>query len=384
VTLLFFCYAGTVLLLLLGYGAGQFGLRYYWRKLSPFVPPADYRPRTRMAVLVPARNEAAVIDAIVTDLLAQNYPQHLCELVVIDDHSTDTTASRVAAYAERGVRLLSLADELRGRPVVAYKKAALAYGVAATTGELLVTTDADCRLPPGWLRTLAYAYETQGYDFLTAPVRIAPTPDFLTTFQALDLAAFMLLTGATAAAGRPLLANGANLAFTRRLFTQIGGYAGLEDRASGDDVLLLHKVTTRRAGRVGFVQSASATVDTRPVASWRALWRQRLRWAAKTSGYADRWLVVVQGSVYLLCLGIVAGLIAGLFGGAHWVVAAVGIWLAKASIDYVQLRRLSRHFGRPAWMRYYGPVQLLYPFYIVVVGTVALLQPRVGWKGRKG
>ncbi len=375
----------TVLsLALLGvYAVGQYALRRYWQQLPKESPSEDFLPRTPLTVLLPARNEAARIDAVLGDLLAQRYPAELREIIVIDDHSTDSTAGKVAAFAERGVRLLSLADYLRGRPVVAYKKAALEYGVSRAAGELLLTTDADCRLPPDWLRTLVYAYETAGYDLLTAPVRIAPTTGWLATFQALDLAAFMLLTGATVRAGRPLLANGANLGFTRALFDRIDGYAGLHDRASGDDVLLLHKVTTHRAGRVGFVKAASATVDTQPVLTWRALWRQRLRWAAKTGGYADLGLVVVQGGVYLLCLGILTGLVAGLFLGPSWFAVALLIWLAKAAIDFAQLRMLSHYFGRPEWLGYYVPVQLLYPFYIVVVGTVALARPRVVWKSRR-
>ena len=378
----FYVYTGLMLLLLGGYAVGQYGLRRYWRALPDPSPPEAFVPRTALTILLPARNEADHIDAVLGDLLAQRYPASWREIIVMDDHSTDATAKKVAAYAERGVRLLNLADYLQGRSVVAYKKAALEYGVAQSSGTLILTTDADCRLPPDWLRTLAYAYETRGDDFLTAPVRIAPTTDFLTAFQALDLAAFMLLTGATVRAGRPLLANGANLAFTRELFQRVDGYAGLHDRASGDDVLLLHKVTTQRAGRVGFVHCASATVDTAPVSTWRALWRQRVRWAAKTGGYADRLLVGVQGGVYLLCLGILSGLLAGSFLGSAWLAVAASAWLAKAAIDYAQLRMLSRDFERPHWMRYYLPVQLLYPFYIVAIGTVALFRPRIRWKGR--
>lgn len=381
-SLLFYLYTGIIFLLLGGYALGQYLLWRNWRALPDPSPPPDYRPRTPVTILLPARNEAAVIEAILRDLLAQQYPESLREVIVIDDHSTDATAKKVAAFAEWGVRRLSLADYLQGRSVIAYKKAALEYGVAQSSGELILTTDADCRIPPDWLRTLVYAHETRQYNFITAPVRIAPVNNLLTAFQALDLAAFMLLTGATAHAGRPLLANGANLAFTRQLFDDIDGYAGLHGRASGDDVLLLHKVTTQGVGRVGFIHCASATVDTAPVPTWRRLWQQRLRWAAKTGGYADRLLVAIQGGIYLLCLSIVGGLLAGLLWDRNWLAVATFTWLAKAAIDFIQLRMLSQHFDRPLWMRWYLPVQLLYPFYLVAVGTVALFRPRVGWKGR--
>ena len=379
---LYLLYAGALAVGLLAYGLLQSTLWRYWRALPRATPPPDYRPTTSVSILLPARNEAGRIRYALRDLLAQRYPGHRLELLVIDDHSTDATATEVAACAEPGVRLLRLADYLRGRPVVAYKKAALEYGVAQSTGELIVTTDADCRFPRDWLRTLVFAHETRELDLICAPVRIAPATDFLTTFQALDLAAYMLLTGATIQAGRPLLANGANLAFTRALFSRVGGYAGLHDYASGDDVLLLQKVTTAGAGRVGFVAAAGATVDTLPVPTWAGLWRQRLRWAGKTGGYADRALVFLQGGVYLFSLLILAGLCGGpLYDGRLALVAAAG-WGGKSLVDFLVLRRLSYHFGRPAWLRWYLPTQLLYPIYLVAVGTVALLRPSIVWKER--
>ncbi len=362
----------------------QARLLYAWARLPEVVVPPDYEPCLPITVLVPARNEAAGIEAALAAIFTQTYPQHLLEIIVIDDHSTDGTAARVLALAgqDERLRLLSLADHLGGRPVVAYKKAALEWGAAEARGALVVTTDADCMPSPSWLRTLAWLYETEAARFLTGPVVIQPTADFLSTFQALDLAGYMVLTGGAVALQHPLLANGANLGFSKALFRRVGGYDGLRDRASGDDVLLLQKVVRERAARVFFVKSRDAVVTTRPVTTWSGLWQQRLRWAAKTGAYQEPRLVVLQGLVFALCWSILLSLAAAPWQPAL-LMAGLSAWVLKGIADYVLLRRAACYFGHPRWLRYYLPAQLLHTAYIAVLGTVALFGPRTTWKGRK-
>ena len=256
------------------------------------------------------------------------------------------------------------------------------WGVAEARGALIVTTDADCRPAPRWLRTLVWLYETEAARLLTGPVLIDPARDFLSTFQALDLAGYMVLTGGAVALRRPLLANGANLGFSRKLFQRIGGYSGLHDRASGDDVLLLQKVVRGRAARVFFAKSPEAVVTTRPVPSWRGLWQQRLRWAAKTGAYREPWLVALQGLVFVLCWSILLSLLAGLWQSLLFA-AGLAAWLLKGITDYIVLRKAAHYFGHPQWLRYYLPSQLLHTAYIAVLGTVALFGPQTTWKGRE-
>ena len=84
-----------------------------WKRLQP--PKEDDNTEvanTKVSILIPARNEAANIAACLDSLLLQSYPKSLFEVIVIDDHSTDNTATIVQSYANKGVRLVSLADHL--------------------------------------------------------------------------------------------------------------------------------------------------------------------------------------------------------------------------------------------------------------------------------
>lgn len=338
-----------------------------------------------MSVLVPFRNEANNLPVIATSLLGQDYPGEL-ELIFIDDHSTDGGADLLPA----GVSLLQLEDHLRGQPVVAHKKAALAYAIASSLAEVIITTDADCSWPKDRISRIAAEFSA-GADVVLGPVLIAPANGFCNAFQALDLAAYQFLTAATAWVGRPVLANGANFAFRRSLFEEVGGYAGVDHLPSGDDVLLLHKFWRERRskGRLeeqavqppNVVYAAEASVSTLPVAGWRALWHQRLRWAGKAGEYTNPGLQFAQALAFGLSLAIVIALLVyPLYPRPRLLIM---LWGGKAVIDLICLWPVMRHFCQLSTLKWYPAAAVLYPFFLVAIGTAALLGIKNGWKGRR-
>lgn len=372
-----------LLLFTVAYLGWQLAMHRGWQRLLRRRPGAEAKPLPFISVLLAARNERAHLPQSLAALAAQDYPADCFEIIVIDDHSTDGSPEWVAAQPLPGLRLLHLSDFLQGRAIVAHKKAALTYGISAARGSLIATTDADCCPPPGWLRQLAKA-RAVGYEFITAPVIIAPVTNLLTAFQALDLAAYMRLTGSAQAWGHPLLANGANLAFSRTLFERIGGYAGIDHLPSGDDVLLLQKALAVVPAAITFLPAPAATVVTRPLYRWGDLWQQRLRWAGKTAAYRDRRLTVLQALAFGLS-GLILGALAlaPLLGAPLLAVAGLLVWLVKAAADYAALRAMARHFGHPRWLRWFAAVETLHTVYLVAVGLATLLRPRTVWKGRR-
>ncbi|MBB4079843.1 cellulose synthase/poly-beta-1,6-N-acetylglucosamine synthase-like glycosyltransferase [Lewinella aquimaris] len=333
-----------------------------------------------VAVVVPFRNEAAHLPQLVADLLAQDYPADRYELILVDDFSTDGGAAGAVKFGERA-RLIRLADFPPPPGTVAFKKAALTLGISRTTAEVIVTTDADCRWPPRALRRVAEAF-SGGADVVLGPVLITPSTGLCANFQALDLAGFQLFTAATATAGTPALANGAHFAFRRDSFYGVGGYAGVDHLPSGDDVLLLHKFAAEENLRIVYSAEVDGLVTTAPVADWRAVWRQRIRWAGKAGNYQSPALSVAQVLAFLTSAGILGALVLGIIYPV-FLVSGLLAWGIKGVIDYILLRSVCRHFGHGNALRWYLPVQLIYPLYLVGVGTAVLLGAKAGWKGRR-
>jgi len=359
------------------YAAWQTYNHVHWRRA--IVPVTVEGESPRISIVVPFRNEAHNLDRLLRSLAAQHYPADKYELILVDDHSSDGGAAG-AEPLPKNSKLFRLADYTLPRGTVAFKKAALTLGIAHAAGEVIVTTDADCEWSPDVLYHLGQRFAA-GADVVLGPVLVAPVGDFCTAFQALDLAAYQLFTAATITAGTPALANGAQFAFRRSAFERVGGYTGVDHLPSGDDVLLLHKFAAAGNFRIDCTTAAAGVVTTRPVAGWRAFWRQRLRWAGKAGNYTSTALSVAQALAFVTSVAILSGLLLS-FVNVAFLPAALAAWLIKGGVDWVLLRSVCRHYGYGELMRWYLPAQLIYPFYLVAIGTAALLGVKSEWKGR--
>ncbi|TXF88900.1 glycosyltransferase [Neolewinella aurantiaca] len=376
----------AVLILVL-YTAWQLFSLAAWRRVVRQPAPDSNSALPTIALLVPFRNEAENLPALAASLLAQDYSGGL-ELIFIDDHSSDHGATLLPA----GVTLLHLADYLKGKPVIAHKKAALTYAITSTEADVIITTDADCYWPADRVSCIAAAFAA-GADVVLGPVLIAPADSFCNAYQALDMAAYQFLTAATARQGRPALANGANFAFRRQLFNAVGGYQGVDHLPSGDDVLLLHKFyqpdlwpATKQVSVSKSIAPpvthyvAGAAVTTRPVNGWLALWRQRLRWAGKAGNYNNAKLSFAQALAFSLSAAIVISFISLPLHLRPRLVLV--LWAGKALIDLICLWPVMIRFGQNKAMKWYPLASVVYPFFLFGVGTAALLGFTVKWKGR--
>ncbi len=360
----------------LAYVAMMGWLWWGWLRLQPIRLSSGVS--TQFTVVVPARNEAHNLSGCLESILAQDYPPHLFEIIVVDDHSEDATAQVAASFADRGVRVLSLAT-LAHAPCG--KKAALREGVARASGSWIITTDADCVVPPLWLRHFDAAIREAPRVSVGSAVLLTGGSSMLTCFQQLDFLGTMGLTGAGIAQGGPYLANGASFAFDKAAFLSVGGYSGIDHLASGDDVLLLHKLARYCPGCVGWIKNARAAVYTFPQPNWRALWQQRRRWASKAHAYSDGRLAMVQVLVFGLSLQIVLGAAAAFMGWVPWEVCYVAFG-AKAIVDSSWLWMLARHFGQSTSLSCLLPALVLHVIYVLVAGGSSFWQAPYIWKER--
>jgi cellulose synthase/poly-beta-1,6-N-acetylglucosamine synthase-like glycosyltransferase len=349
-----------------------------WHEVSEISVPESFQPNTFISVLIPARNEREHLPDCLEALFQQDYPRSLWEVIVIDDHSTDGTPEWVKEDYGDQVRVLRLKDFLAGKPVVAFKKAALTYGVQEARGDWILTTDADTLSRPRWLRTLAFYAENQEVDALAGPVRYGCDRGFLARFQALDNAASLLLTAAGLSSGRWVLGNGANLAFRRNTFLRLDGYEGNLDGPSGDDLFLLQKWIDSGVG-VGFIKHRDAIIDTFPEQSWEGLLAQRLRWAGKR---VDVGLRLIQAWVFGYYALVAIGLVGGILVFREWWWMAWALFLWKAVIDYFWIRAGVRFLQQENLLKSYGLAAPFYMLYILGVGSLSLTGIRKNWKGR--
>jgi glycosyltransferase involved in cell wall biosynthesis len=145
-------------------------------------------------------------------LAEQDYNKDLFEIVVVDDNSTDDIISAIHTLT-----VLIISDLLKQW---SWEKEALLTGVRAVSGDLIITTDADCTPKPGWIKTVASFYSDNKSDLIICPVTLESKPGFFQRFQELEFLSLQGVTAGTAAAGSPVMCNGSNLAFKRTVFLE--------------------------------------------------------------------------------------------------------------------------------------------------------------------
>jgi len=376
-------YSIITIFLALGYAFLMHSYLQGWKSLPDWNMPDDFSPSTKVSILIAARNEAAGIKACIPSLLAQNYPSRLYEIIVIDDHSEDATVSVVKSFEDTRVRVLRLSEYLKERPKSAFKKRALETGIAHAIGDLIVSTDADCLAGPDWLPLLVSYYETHQPKFIAAPVNMMDEKNLLQRFQSLDFMGMMGITGAGIWKGFMHMSNGANMAYEKNVFEELGGYDGIDHVASGDDMLLMHKIAAAYPGKIGFVKNKAATIYTEAQPTLKAFINQRIRWASKSSDYEERLVTAQLALVFFFCINIVLSMLLIPFLGKTALVLFLIQIAIKAIVDYRQLNKMAQFFYRSDLMAVFVPALFMHIVYIVAIGTLANLVKRYEWKGRK-
>lgn len=362
-----------------------FLIDYYrrgWNQI-PLEQPHDYHPATKLSVIIAARNEEENIDGLIDSLKAQDYPADQFEVIIVDDHSTDASWQKLQDRQNDFLQLrsLRLSELLQGEQTQSFKKKAIEVGIAAATGTLIVTTDADCRFHVSWLKQIAGFHEQSGSVFIAAPVAMRRRKGLLAIFQALDFMTLQGITGASVFRRFHTMCNGANLAYTKDVFIEVNGFSGIDHIPSGDDMLLMHKIYRKYPDRVSYLKSREAIVVTEPAKTWAEFFHQRIRWASKAVYYEDKRIFRVLLLVYVINT---AFLVLGLatIWESSWLFFLILLFIAKLLIEFPFVNSIAIFFGQTRLMPYFPLLQPFHILYTVIAGWLG----RFGsyhWKGRK-
>lgn len=351
-------------------------LRKGWSSI-PLFQPAKPVLQTRVSILIAARNEEEKIGLTIEDILAQSYPAGLIELIIVDDHSSDRTSDIVLSYGDRGVRLIRLNEKEK---LNSYKKKAIAEAINLAGGELIVTTDADCRMKPDWIRTIVSYYEETGSKLISSPVVYHQERSFFERLQTLEFLYLIGLGASSIGNKMPSTCNGANLAYRKDVFLELGGFKGIDELASGDDELFLHKVASRYPGQIGFCKSTDAIVFTDAKETLPEFISQRKRWASKSTKYKDKKIVALGVAIWLFNLIIFANVLLGLYIADLLIVALVALVLKYVS-EMIFLGPVTAFAKRSELMKYLPLLTVVHIVYIIYIG-IAGNSGKYIWKGR--
>ena len=319
-----------------------------------------------VSVLLAAYNEEKVIASTIAHLLDSGYPSAL-EIIVVDDGSTDGTASVVEGIAATEPRVRFFRQANGGKP------SALRRALAQASQDTIVMIDADTMVSHDGIRELVEPLSDPSVGAVCGYIRVGNTKGWLGKFQDLEYAtAFEIDRRAQDYLGCIVVAPGALSAFRGKALLEAGPITNDTLAEDTDLTLQLHRL----GWKVAFAPAAIA--DTEAPESVKALLSQRFRWAFGTLQclwkHGDRtfapgsgwlgWFALPSIWVFQMAVVAVTPVLDLVVLWSLWLGRGIAIWpyfLASLLLDAalaVAALALARRDLRDAWLSI--PMRLLY------------------------
>lgn len=345
-------------------------LVFAWRRIRQAVLNTK---DVSVTVIVPYRNEANNLPRLVARLDKQSHADF--EVVFVNDHSEDQGEIKLAELLSS----VSYSYTLLNLTNATGKKAAISHGIDKAAHDLLITTDADCEMGPEWLGAMSSPFENNELKMLVGPIGLTGD-SFWQKMQSIESSAMIGVGGAMLQFNKPLMANGANLAYRKTVFNELQGFEGISRTPSGDDELLMSKVSKHYRSGIRFLKSPAAMVFTDGSSNWREFRQQRLRWASKWK--VGRRISTQLAAVLVFLVQLIQlSLIGFLFMKSPNSEIAMSLLITRFLTELIFLWSVRRSLEQKMHWIPFGFNYLLYPFYAIYFGVAANFGA-FEWKGR--
>ena len=349
-----------------------------FNKIAVF-SPINTTPTTGFSILIPIRNEAKNLPKLLKSIAQLNYPPELFEVILIDDFSEDNSQQIYLNWRLQNSQFETTCLE-NVRRTGSPKKDAIIRAIPILKHPWIITTDGDCVLPKNWLQTYHEYILEHNKEMIAGPVILKTKNNWFHDFQQLETLALQGTTIGSFGNKQGFMCNGANFAYTQTFFNQLGGFDGLMHFSGGDDVLLLQKGLTQYPEKVGYLKSKDALVKTRPVDDLMEVIQQRIRWAAKSTGYSNNYAKLLAIVVLLMNLSWVVAVVLASTNSISWVLVWI-MWAVKYGVDFILMYRANTFLRNGKFFLPFAS-SLIYPFFSSYTGIGALLGG-FQWKGRQ-
>ncbi len=359
VSILFLIYIFFILLLIYG-----------WYRIRPFTK-SNSLDQPFLSVVIPFRNEAKNISALLNDLFNQSLDKINFEIILVNDHSDDESVKIINQFKNKFAFLL-----IHSNTPSKGKKQALSNGIRASKGELILSLDADTRIESDLLSLIINYYSKYKSDMIICPVFFNKNRGFLNSVFSLEFASLLASGAGALGLGQPIMCNGACLAFKRELYLSYGNRL---DIISGDDMfLMLHLKKEHK--RIHYLKNAHVYALTDAPSDLKSFISQRTRWVSKDKAYRDAGVIETAIIVFLLNTVLAILFVSAIFGFFSF-----GLFLSlfglKSIADLGILWPFLNYYGRRHYIWYFIPTQLLYIFYVPLIaiwGNIAKFE----WKNK--
>ncbi len=329
----------------------------------------DELPTT--TVIVAARNEESNILRCLKSLDALLYPENKLEIIIVNDRSTDKTGEIINEFISGKKRFKKIdTQETIGK--LKGKTNALANAIKISSGEIILTTDADCEVNPNWVKTIA-SYYTNDVGVVCGFTNQEAVSQF-SGMQALDFIYLLLVASGTINLGYPISCIGNNMSYRKKAYDDVGGYESLPFSVTEDSNLLL-AISRLKKYKIIYPVDVNGMVTSKACSTFKELFRQKKRWAV---GGID---VPVRG-YFVMASGFAANIgiiLTPLFFSGVWLYLSA----FKLATDFFLLFPVHEKLGIKKNLKYFLSFEIYYTFYVIALPFILLFDRKVIWKNRE-
>jgi len=328
----------------------------------------------KVSVIVAARNEKDNIASCIRSLARLDYPDMLLEIILVNDNSTDNTYDIMISETRDKNNFKVINSRYSSEGNLKGKANAIDTAIEICSGDLIVTTDADCTVNPQWVKSIA-GYYNEYTGMVCGFTSIRQDGKLFSVLQNIDW--MYLLTLASASSGLKLILSclGNNLSFAKKAYNSAGGYKSITFSVT-EDLALMRKIDSLTEYEIKFPPDANCLVETLPCSNVKELFSQKRRW--------------FRGGTGINFLGYLTGFELYFMN----VLLLIGPFLLnyKLYLALLFLKSLSELIILSLTLKRFGMIKLLayYPLFALYFALYGLLLPlsfffgkKINWKGQK-
>ena len=327
----------------------------------------------KVSIVIAMRNEENEVERLLQNLHSQIYPTDKLELILVNDHSTDNTLNILNSSQLDNLQVINMPNGMFG------KKKAIKEAIDIASGDIILTSDADCSFSQNWVQTMTNYFSDENIKLVSGPVAFYKQKGILLRLQELE---FSSLIGSAAGAigiNNAIFCNGANMAYRKQVFLELNNFSN-DTAASGDDVFLLHSVKAKYSNAIAFAKQEKAIVNTNAMQTFHDLINQRKRWTAKSSEYKDFASIYASFLVFFTNLALVF-LFVFLFVSIQYFELFLLYFALKFLVDLLLLAPVLKFFKKTELVKWIFLFEIFYSFYIVLIVVLSFAKS-FEWKGR--
>ncbi len=282
----------------------------YRLKRQPCVPSVANAPN--VSVVIAARNESNNLKKLLSDLASQKYPKDKLEIIIVDDRSTDGTWNIIKDFTKQYLNIKGLQITKKSKDMTP-KKFALSRGISKARGDIILSTDGDCRVRSTWVGSMVEHLGSRFGIIAGFSAIHSEEQKLFHKYQHIDFLSLMSANAGAMSLGLSWAGSGQNIAYRKDCYEQVDGFNPVAHKISGDDIYLIQSISKISGG--AFNPDPNGAVTTLPVDTLGQFINQRTRWASNASDQYNTkiWFLVFLLVAFTLNFSILFQVVLGFF-----------------------------------------------------------------------